>query len=100
MTAVVAAVCGEIESDGEASLTCREIAAVEGIGILGGGEAGILPDRPGLCCGHRRVGPAKLRRRARIGVEKVEAGKVPFAVPRADDDASRRGPRGRRAVAS
>src|SRR6187397_912028 len=93
MIAVVAAMCGEIESDGEASLTCREIAAVEGIGIFGGGEAGILPDRPGLCCVHRGVGAAKVRRLARIGVEKIEAGKVSFAVHRADDDAFRRGPR-------
>ena len=99
MIAVVATVRGEIESDGEAFLTRREIAAVEGIGIFGGGEAGILPDRPWLRRVHRGVGAAKVRRLARIGVEKVEAGEVSFAVDRADGDTFRRRPRGRRAVA-
>ena len=99
MIAVVAAMCGEIESDGEALLTCRKIAAVEGIGIFGGGEAGILPDRPRLRCVHRGVGAAKIWRLAGIGVEKVEAGEVPFAVDRVDGDAFWRRPGGARAVA-
>ena len=83
MIAVVAAVGGEIESDGEALLTGGEIAPVEGVGIFGGGEAGILPDRPGLRCVHRGVGAAKVRRLAGIGVEEVEAGEIAFAVDRA-----------------
>ncbi len=78
MIAVVAAVRGEIESDREAFLARGEIAAVEGVGIFGGGEAGILPDRPGLCCVHRGVGAAKVRRLAWIGVEEVEAGEIAF----------------------
>ena len=99
MIAVVAAVCGEIESDGEAFLACREIAAVEGIGILCGGEAGILPDRPWLRRVHRGVGAAKVWRLARIGVEEVEAGEVTLAIDRLYGDAFWRRPRGGRAVA-
>ncbi len=48
MIAVVAAVGGEIEGDRQALLPGGEIAPVEGVGILRRGEAGILPDGPGL----------------------------------------------------
>src|SRR5262245_17287871 len=99
MIAVIAAVRGEIESDGEAFLTRREIAAVEGIGIFSGGEAGILPDRPRLRRVHRRVGAAKIRRLARIGAEEVETGDVLFAIGWLDGDAFWRRPRGGGAVA-
>src|SRR5262249_34689269 len=99
MVAVVATVRSEIESDGEAFLTRREIATVEGIGIFGGGEAGILPDRPGLRCVHCGVGAPKERRLARIGVEEVEADEVAFTVDRTDGDAFRCLPRCRGAVA-
>ena len=47
MVAVVAAMGGEIEGDREAHLPAPQVVAIEGVGILGGGEAGILPDRPG-----------------------------------------------------
>ena len=50
---------GEIEGDGEALLPGGEVAPVEGVGILGGGEAGILPDRPRLGDVHGRVGAAQ-----------------------------------------
>ena len=62
---VVAAVRGQVEGDAEALLARREVAAVEGVGGLGGGEAGVLPDRPGLGRVHRRVGPAQERAQAR-----------------------------------
>src|SRR5262249_60099617 len=44
MIAVVAAMGGEIEGDRETLLPGCEIAAIEGVRILGGGEAGTLPD--------------------------------------------------------
>ena len=42
-----------------------EVAPVEGVAVLGGGEAGILPDGPRLRDVHGRVGPAEIRRRCR-----------------------------------
>ena len=80
MVAVVAAMGGEIEGDREALLAGREIAPVEGVGILGRGEAGILPDRPRLGDVHGRVGAAQIGRDAGIGVEEVEAGEIVRAV--------------------
>src|SRR3990172_2223926 len=41
---VVAAVGGEVEGDREALLPGGEVAAVEGVRLLGGGEAGVLAD--------------------------------------------------------
>ena len=72
MIAVIAAMGGEIEGDRQALLAGGKIAPVEGVGILGGGEAGILPDRPRLGDIHGRVGAAQIRRDAGIGVERVE----------------------------
>ena len=80
MIAVVAAMGGEIEGDREAFLPGRKIAPVEGVGILRGGEAGILPDRPRLGDIHGRVGAAQVGRDARIGVEPVETFKIVCAV--------------------
>ena len=70
---VVAAVGGQVEGDAQALLPGREVAPVERVGLLGGREAGVLPDRPGLGGVHRRVGPAEVRREAGPGVERVEA---------------------------
>ncbi len=65
MIAVVAAMGGEIEGDREALLPGGEIAPVEGVGIFRGGEAGILPDGPGLRGVHRGVGAAQVTARCR-----------------------------------
>ena len=92
MIAIVAAMGGEIEGDGEALLPGGEVAPVEGVGIFRRGEAGILPDGPGLRRVHRRIGPAQERRLARIGVEEVETGKVAFAIDRLHGDGFRRRP--------
>ena len=70
---VVAAVGGQVEGDAQALLAGREVAPVERVGLLGGGEAGVLPDRPRLGGVHRRVGPAQERAEAREGAEGVEA---------------------------
>src|SRR3546814_2758760 len=48
MVAVVAAVRGQVESHRQPLLPGRQVAAVEGVAVLGRGEAGILPDGPGL----------------------------------------------------
>ena len=55
VVAVVAAVGGQVEGDRQALLAGGEIAAVEGVGLLGGGEAGVLADGPRLGRVHRRV---------------------------------------------
>ena len=47
MVAVIAAMGGEIEGDGEALLAGGEGLAVEIVAFARGGEAGILPDGPG-----------------------------------------------------
>ena len=73
MVAVVAAVGREIEGDRKALLPGGEVAAVEGVGILGRGEAGVLPDGPRLGDVHGRVGAAQIGRDAGQGVEEVEA---------------------------
>ena len=64
IVAVVAAMGGEIEGDAEALLPGGEVAAVEGVGLFGGREAGILADRPRPTGVHRRIGPARERREA------------------------------------
>ena len=76
MVAVVAAMGGEIEGDRQALLPGRDVAAVEGVGILGRREAGVLADGPRLRDVHGRVRPAQERRDAGIAVDEVEAGDV------------------------
>ena len=71
---VVAAVGGQVEGDRQALLAGGQVAAVEGVGLLGGGEAGVLPDGPGLVDVHRRVGAAQERRQAREGVQRIAGG--------------------------
>ena len=72
VVAVVAAVGGEVEGDREALLPGREVAPIEGVAVLGGGEPGILPDRPGLGGVHGRIGAAQERRQARPSPQEVE----------------------------
>ena len=85
--AVVAAVGGEIEGDGEALLAGGDVAAVEGVGVLGRGEAGVLPDGPRLRDVHGRVRPAQIGRDAGIAVEEIEPGGVGRRVGALDGDA-------------
>ena len=94
MIAVVAAMRGEIEGDRESFLSGGEIAPVEGVGILGRGEAGILPDGPGLGDVHGRVGAAQIGRDAGIGVEAIEPVEIGRVIDAVDRDAFGREPRG------
>ena len=93
MIAVVAAMGGEIEGDREALLPGGEIAPVEGVGILGRREAGILPDGPRLGDVHGRVGAAQERRDAGIAIEAVEAVEIGGAIGPLDRNAFGRLPR-------
>ena len=67
MVAVIAAMGGKIEGDRDALLPGGEGLAVEGVGFLGGREAGILADGPG---------PAGIHGGARAAGEGREAGQA------------------------
>ena len=84
---------GKIERDRQTFLAGSEVAAIEGVGILRRGEAGILPDGPGLVDIHGGVGAAQVRRDAGPGLEEVDACKVGFAVAGFYQDAFGREPR-------
>src|SRR6185437_12035595 len=89
---VVTAVGGEVERDRETLLSGGEIAPVEGVGILRRGEAGILPDGPGLADIHGGVGAAQVWRDAGPGIEEVDAFEVRLAIEGLDQDPLRREP--------
>ena len=82
MIGIVAAMGGEIEGDREAFLSGGKVAAVERVGIFRRGEAGILPDRPGLVDIHGRVGAAQIGRDAGPGLEEIDAFEIGFASSR------------------
>src|SRR4030081_3565412 len=82
MIGVVAAMGGEIECDREAFLAGGEVAAVVRVGVFRRGEAGILPDGPGLVDIHGRVGAAQIGRDPRPGLEEVDAFEVAFRIAR------------------
>ena len=83
---VVAAVGGEVEGDGEALLAGGEVAAVEGVGFLGGGESGVLADGPWLEAIHRGVGAAEEGGDAGLIVQVFHALEVVLGVERLDRD--------------
>jgi hypothetical protein len=91
VVAVVAAVGGEIEGDGQALLAGGEVAPVEGVGFLRRREAGILPDRPRPPGIHGRLDAAREGREARQLVRRALR-QVVRRVERRDGDALRRLP--------
>src|SRR6266446_1466994 len=90
---IVATVGGEIERDREALLPGGQIASVKSVGIFRGGEAGILPDGPGLVDIHRGIGATQIGRDAGPCLEEIDAFEVGFAVLGLDEDAFGREPR-------
>jgi hypothetical protein len=93
MVGIIAAVRGQIESDREALLPVREVAPVEGVGILGRGKTRVLADGPRLLHVHGRVGPAPERGHAGKAVDEVEPGAVGRRVRALHRDPFRREPR-------
>ena len=87
MIGIIAAVGGEIEGDRESHLPRRQIVAEEGVGFLGGGEAGILADGPGAKAVHGRPRPAQIGREARQAVEMAELLQIGGRIKRLDGDA-------------
>ena len=77
---VVAAVGGEIEGHRKAHLPGRQVAAIEGVGLLGRGEAGVLPNGPRIGGVHGRVGAAHERRQPGKAARRSPARAVARAV--------------------
>src|SRR5690606_18543801 len=84
---VVAPVGGEVEGHRQALLAGGEVALVEGVGLLGGGEAGVLAHRPGAGGVHGCPGPALEGGEAGQVVEVVDTGQVFGGVEGLDGDA-------------
>ena len=91
---------GEVEGDRDALLPAGKGAAIEGVRVLGGGEAGILPDRPWPAGIHRRPRPAQERRQARQRAEMAQPLEIGLGVERLDRDPFERGPGQLRRIAA
>src|SRR6185503_11134346 len=76
VVAIVAAVGRQIESDGKAHLPRGQVAPVEGVGVLGRGEAPVLADRPRVGEVHGWLRPAQEGREVRKSAESIETGQV------------------------
>ena len=70
---VVAPVGGQVEGHRQAPLARGQVAAVEGVGLLRGGEPRVLADRPGPGHIHGGVRPPHERRQTRIAGHEVGA---------------------------
>ncbi len=73
---IVAAVGGQVEGHRQPRLAAGEVAAIEGVRLFGGGEAGVLADRPRPGQVHGRVGAADEGRQPGPSVQQVLAGHV------------------------
>ena len=71
---------GEVEGDRKTFLAGGEVTAIERVGIFRRGEAGILPDGPGLVDIHGRVGAAQIGRDAGPGLEEIYAFEIGLVV--------------------
>ena len=80
VVAVVATVSGQVESAAQALLTGGDIAAIEGVRLLGGGETGILTDGPRTHHIHGAVGATEERSDACCIVEVLHPGQVILAI--------------------
>jgi hypothetical protein len=65
VVAVVPTVSRQVEGNGETLLTGCQVLAIESIRLLGGGEAGILTDRPRTDSVHRRSYTTSVRENTR-----------------------------------
>ncbi len=90
---VVAAVRGEVERHRQTLLAGGQVAAVEGVGLLGRRETGVLADGPRTHHVHRRIGTAQERRHTGGVVEVLHALEVLGRVGALDGDLLGRHPR-------
>ena len=91
---VVAPVRGQVERDRQALLPAGQVAPVERVGLLGGGEPGVLAHGPRLGRVHGRVRAAQVRGDARVRVQEVHIGQIGGGVAGLDRDPLRGLPRG------
>ena len=87
MVGVVAAVGGQVEGHRDALAAAGQRALVEGVGFLGGGEAGVLADGPRPHRVHGGLRAAHERLEAGQGVGVGQAVHVALRVQRLDGDA-------------
>ena len=87
MVGVIAAMGGEVESNGQACLASLEIATVEGVGFLGRREAGVLAHGPGTAGVHRGTGSTNIGGHSGQRAYMVEAFEVLGRVQGLDGDA-------------
>ena len=73
---VVAPMGGQVEGHRQALLPGRQVSAVEGVGVLGGGESGVLADGPRLGGVHGGVWTPQVGRQSGVGVAEVQRGPV------------------------
>ena len=92
MVGIVAAMGGEIEGHRHALTAAVEVAPIERVRFLGGGETGVLADRPRPLRVHRRLRAANERLEAGQRVGMGEALDVGRRVQRLDRNAFRRVP--------
>ena len=64
MVTVIATMRGKVEGDRKALLSSGQVAAIKGVGFLGGREARILADRPWAACIHGCAHTTRERRKA------------------------------------
>jgi hypothetical protein len=76
MVGVIASVGGEVERDGQARLAGLEVTTVEGVGLFGRRETGVLAHGPGTSGVHRGAGAANVGRHAGQCPHMVEAFEV------------------------
>jgi hypothetical protein len=87
MVGIVAAVGRQVEGDRQPLLPAGQRLAIEGVGILGGREAGILADGPGTLGIHRRARAAGEGREAGQRIDMRQAFQVFGGIERLDGDA-------------
>ena len=83
---------GQVESHRQAFLPGRQIAAVEGVGVLGGRETSVLADGPRLGGVHGGVWTPQVGLQSGVGVAKVQRGPILGGVEPAHAEALRGGP--------
>ena len=76
MVGIVAAVSCEVEGDAQTLLAGGEVAAVECVGIFGGGKSRVLADGPGTQRIHRGVGAAEEWRDACGVIQMLDSGQI------------------------
>ena len=82
VVAVITAMGGQVEGYRQALLPGGKVAAVKGVGFLGGGKTGILAHGPGALHIHGGVGAAQKGRYPRHGVQMIQTVQVIDAVNR------------------